>query len=88
MLHANRKNNVGHVFLNYYQSIVNEHGASKRSCSSYVPRPLTGFSIHETSNTPVISSSDEEEENIEFHTPYTTPFLIRGEGSNCTYYFQ
>jgi hypothetical protein len=55
-----------------------------------VPRPPSGFSIHEPLNTPVSSSSDEEEGHIEFHTPYTTELqsnltnteIVRGEGSN------
>ena len=74
--------------------MVNEHGAAKRSCTHDVARPPTGLSIHEPSNTPVISSSDEEEDHIEFRTPctiqtqsnLTNTVILRGEGSNGTHF--
>jgi len=83
MTHPNQPSRKG-------KEVVHEHQASKQSRDSYVSRPPTGFSIHEPSNTSVISSSDEEEGHTEFHTPYTTDFqsnltntmILRGEDSN------
>jgi hypothetical protein len=81
---------MAHVFRIIDLSVVNEHRASKQSRNIYVPRPPNGISIHEPSNTPVISSSDEEEGHTEFLTPYSTEFqsnlantvILQGEGSN------
>jgi hypothetical protein len=85
---------VGCVFLIIARPVVIDHGDSRRSRTSYVPRPPTGFSIYEPSNAPVISSSDEEEGHIEFRTPYSTDIqsnltytaILRGEGSNGIYF--